>query len=267
MTALRGANFSFSHLRPLPRDTPVSQVARRLLDEVTGGDHQPGTRLPSERRLAESLGVGRSAVREALAVLEVLGVVEVRMGSGTYLRGAASDLLPQAIEWGLMLGERHTLDLVEARQHLETVTARLAAERRSAIDVERLRAPLEAMRNSTASVAEFVEADIDFHLEIASIADNSVLRNILHSVRALLRVWIQRAVHADGDTAATLDEHIAVFEAIVGGDADAAAERMWKHMESASERLRRSLGHHTPSDVDPWPGGQPAASPHGEPRL
>jgi len=226
---------------PIRRDTPVSLVARRLLDEVTAGDHPAGTRLPSERRLAESLGVGRSAIREAIAVLEVLGIVEVRVGSGTYVRGTISDLLPQAIDWGLMLGERHTLDLVETRQHLEAVTARLAAQRATDADVAQLRARLERMRETAESVAEFTEADVEFHLEVARIAGNTVLRDILHSVRALLRVWIQRAVGADGDTTATLAEHVAVFEAVERKDPEAAAAAMWTHMESASARLQRSL--------------------------
>jgi GntR family transcriptional regulator, transcriptional repressor for pyruvate dehydrogenase complex len=226
---------------PIRRDSPVSLVARRLLDEVTAGDHRAGTRLPSERRLAESLGVGRSAIREAIAVLEVLGIVEVRVGSGTYVRGTISDLLPQAIDWGLMLGERHTRDLVETRQHLEAVTARLAARRATDDDVARLRARLDRMRETAQSVTDFIEADVEFHLEVARIAGNTVLRDILHSVRALLRVWIQRAVGADGDTAATLVEHVAVFEAIERKDPDAAARCMWTHMESASARLHRSL--------------------------
>jgi GntR family transcriptional regulator, transcriptional repressor for pyruvate dehydrogenase complex len=226
---------------PIQRDSPVSQVARRLLDEVMEGGHHPGSRLPSERRLAESLGVGRSAIREAIAVLEVLGIVEVRVGSGTYVRGSVSDLLPQAIDWGLLLGERQTHDLVETRQHLEAVTARLAAARATEADVALLRHRLDRMRETADSVIEFTEADVEFHLEVARIAGNTVLRDILHSVRALLRVWILRAVGADGDTAATLAEHVAVFEAIELRDPDAAARSMWAHMESASERLQRSL--------------------------
>jgi DNA-binding FadR family transcriptional regulator len=224
----------------------VSQIARRLLDEVTAGGRGPGSRLPSERRLAEGLGVGRSAIREAIAVLEVLGIVEVRVGSGTYVRGTVSDLLPQAIDWGLLLGERHTRDLVETRQHLEAVTARLAAQRATDADVALLRHRLDRMREAADSVAEFTEADVEFHLEVARIAGNTVLRDILHSVRALLRVWILRAVGADGDTAATLAEHVAVFEAIELRDPDAAATAMWAHMESASARLRRSLSEARP---------------------
>ena len=84
---------------PLP-----AQVARLLLDYLLAGNVRPGTRLPSERRLAEELGVGRSVVREALKSLGLLGLVEVRQGDGTYLRRIESDLLPRVIEWGLLLG-------------------------------------------------------------------------------------------------------------------------------------------------------------------
>jgi GntR family transcriptional regulator, transcriptional repressor for pyruvate dehydrogenase complex len=69
--------------------TAVAEVTRRLLDFFTTGTLQPGDRLPPERQLAISMGVGRSAVREALAAMELLGVVDVRPGSGTYLRGRA----------------------------------------------------------------------------------------------------------------------------------------------------------------------------------
>src|SRR3712207_6728276 len=74
--------------------TAVSEVTRRLMDYFMSGNIEPGERLPPERRLAISMGVGRSAIREALTALEILGVVHVRPGSGTYLRGTVSELLP-----------------------------------------------------------------------------------------------------------------------------------------------------------------------------
>src|ERR1700712_4012478 len=97
-------------LGALPSGSAVSVVAPRLLDLFTGGSIAPGTRLPPERQLAASLEVGRSAVRETLAALEILGVVDVRPGSGTYLRGSARELLPETLNWGLMLAAPRTLE-------------------------------------------------------------------------------------------------------------------------------------------------------------
>ena len=101
--------------------------------------------MPSERQLAQAFGVGRSAMREALKSLTLLGLVEVRHGDGTYLKKADSALLPQVIEWGLLLGEQRTLDLVEARQKIEADIAGLAAARRDEADVAELRRLLERM--------------------------------------------------------------------------------------------------------------------------
>ena len=90
----------------------------------------PGDRLPSERELSRTFGVGRSAVRDALKPLTLLGIIDVRQGDGTYLRATESELLPKAVEWGLLLGQPGALDLVEARRHIEVALATLAAQRR-----------------------------------------------------------------------------------------------------------------------------------------
>lgn len=93
----------------------VSEVAERLLSYFTSGEVAVETRLPAERTLAASLGVGRSAVGEALAALGILGMVVVKQGSGTYLRDGISELLPHALSCGLMLGEPRTRELIELR--------------------------------------------------------------------------------------------------------------------------------------------------------
>ncbi len=80
-------------------------------------------------RVAEQLGVGRSAVREALAALEILGIVQIRPGSGTFLQGGTSDLLPTTLSWGLMLASNRTRELLEVRSSLERTAAILAAQR------------------------------------------------------------------------------------------------------------------------------------------
>jgi DNA-binding FadR family transcriptional regulator len=97
------------------------------------------------------------------------------------------------------------------------------------------------MRAAMDDQQRFVDADIAFHLEVAQIAGNSVLSDILHSIRALLRVWITRAVREAGQVDLTMSEHTAVYDAVVSGDPAAAAAAMDEHMESAGARLVRSL--------------------------
>ncbi len=221
----------------LAGDTAVSAVAKRLLEIFTRGDIEPGTRLPPERQLATTLGVGRSAVREALAALEILGIVEVRPGSGTYLRGATSELLPQTLSWGLMIGAPRTIELIEVRGALEIYAARLGASRITDEALARLGSHLEAMRANVDNLAAFVEADLQFHSELARSIDNAVLLELLQSIRSLLRVWVDRAVQQPEEAATAIDEHAAVFAAIAMRDPDAAASAMAVHMNTAGARL------------------------------
>ena len=224
-------------LTALPSGTPVSEVARRMLDLFTSGSIAPGTRLPPERQLAATLGVGRSAVREALAALEILGIVDVRPGSGTYLRGTASELLPQTLRWGLLIGERNTAELLELRSGLEIYVARLAAARGDVADLEGVGAHLERMRAGLSNFKAFARADLEFHDALGRAAGNAMLVDLLHVVRSLLQVYADRAVHDEAGALIAVEEHDAVYRAVAAGDEDAAASAMAVHMATASARL------------------------------
>jgi GntR family transcriptional repressor for pyruvate dehydrogenase complex len=225
----------------VPSGTAVSAVAKRLLDYFTSGDIEPGTRLPAERQLAASLGIGRSAVREALAALEILGIVDVRPGSGTYLRGSASELLPETLNWGLMLAAPRTQELIAVRSELEVFAARLAATTITDAQLRQLELHVGAMRENLGNRNRFIEADLKFHLTIAQAAENQVLLDLLQSIRSLLRVWVERGLATDEDARHALDEHQRVFEAISSRDAGAVEAAMRAHMTTASDRLSSTV--------------------------
>ena len=222
------------------REPISSEITRRLLDFLISGRVQPGQRLPSERILAETLGVGRSHVRQAIKSLTVLGLIDVRQGDGTYFKRTDSPLLPLAIEWGLLLGSKQTQNLVEARSQLEVLVAGLAAERRDADALEEMRRCLAIMEQAT-DAEEFVKADVAFHLQITKATGNQSLVQIMSSIRSLLEVWITRVVHAPGSRPVTLAEHAGVLAAIELGDPVAAQQAMAGHMEEAFARLRGTL--------------------------
>jgi len=225
----------------LARPSRSVEVAQSLLSYLLSGDLSPGDRIPSERSLSEILGVGRGAVREALKSLMLLGLIEVRQGDGTYLSSTNSSLLPQIVEWGIMLGEQHILDLVEARQEVEISLAGLAAARRTAEDIEALGAALQAMRERVGDIGAYIEADVNFHLVVADISRNSVLAGVLANIRTLLRVWTTRVVTDAASVQDSLALHPPVFEAIRDGDVEAARTAMRQHMERAAARLRKTL--------------------------
>lgn len=231
---------------PLPtftldaRETLESELIRKLMDYFISSGLRPGSKLPSERRLSEALSVGRAALRHALKSLSLLGVVEVRPSTGTFLRNEANDLLPQVIEWGLLLGERRTGEVIEARSTLEVVLSQLAAARRSDQDVEDLRQLTSRMRQAS-SATEYVQWDVEFHLAIARVAQNDVLAGILRSLQTLLHVWATRVITAAGETESSFAMHTPILDAITDGDVERAGLAMQAHMDRASRRLRAAI--------------------------
>jgi GntR family transcriptional repressor for pyruvate dehydrogenase complex len=228
-------------LGTVPSGTAVSTVAKRLLEHFTSGEIAPGTRLPAERQLATSLGIGRSAVREALAALEILGVVDVRPGSGTYLHGSASELLPETLSWGIMLNAGRTAELIELRGELEIFASRKAAEHITSRDLESLRKHLAGMQANLDDRSRFIESDLKFHLQLARSAGNQVLSDLLQSIRSLLRLWVERGLNARSDAELAYQEHAAVLAAIEAGDPEAVTVAMRHHMSTAAERLMRTI--------------------------
>lgn len=224
-------------LGTLDSTSVVTEVAERLLAVFTTGQIEVGARLPSERTLAASLGVGRSAVREALAALEILGIVIVRPGSGTYLRGGASELLPRTLSWGLMLGEPRTRELIELRSGLEIQAAELAAQRITDVALDRLAGHVDTMNANITNFDVFKDADAHFHREIALATGNTVLEDVLQSIRSLLRIWVDRGLRDEQHAATAAREHQDLFEAIKARDPAASRKVMEQHMATAGARL------------------------------
>jgi GntR family transcriptional regulator, transcriptional repressor for pyruvate dehydrogenase complex len=224
--------------------TTLAEVARRLLDYFTSDAIKPDDRLPPERQLAASMGVGRSAVREALAALELLGVVTVRPGSGTYLRGRASELLPQTLSWGMLIGAPKTRELIEVRHGLEVQAARQAASAIGVEALEELTGHLAEMESNKVNFDRFVAADMKFHQAIAVATGNSLLDDMLRSIRALIRVWVERALNDTTHAQITCGEHRAILAALSTRDPEQAAAAMSVHMDSAAARLLPTLEDH-----------------------
>ena len=225
-----------------PRSATSVEVARKLLTYLLSGEVAPGSKIPSERALAATMNVGRSAVREALKAHTVLGLLEVRQGDGTYLASSSSDLLPDIMEWGLLLGERRTDELVEARAEVEVSLAGMAGARRSEEDLEALEAAYARMAACSDDLEAYVEADVAFHLCVAQAAGNAVLAGFLGNVRSLLAAWTRRVILNLGETQVSLELHRDILRAVAAGDQEEARAAMGRHMTTASHELRVALG-------------------------
>jgi GntR family transcriptional repressor for pyruvate dehydrogenase complex len=159
------------------------EIARLLTAYVTTGDLRPGARIPSERRLAEELGVGRTVVREALKSLALVGLIESRHGDGTYVAESTPESFSRAVEWRLVAWGGERGDVAEAIAVLEGDLAALAAERRTETDLVELMLHLGAERDA-ATDGERNDAHLAFRATTAVAAGNVTLASVLEALRA-----------------------------------------------------------------------------------
>ena len=217
-------------LLPVQRVTAAQAVADRLLAMIRKGALRPGDQLPTERELAERLGVGRSSVREAMQVLATLNVVEARAGAGTFVRQPrfADFLTPETL--GLLAANTRALELLEAREMIEPPTARLAALRGTEDDfraIERILADHEAAMEAGQPVTEYAAG---FHVLVAQASHNRIATTFMESILGLLTAR-GRKVDGNRDYALQdLTEHRAILEVLRTRDGDRAAEAMLHHI-------------------------------------
>jgi GntR family transcriptional repressor for pyruvate dehydrogenase complex len=223
------------------REGASIEISRQLLEYLLSGRVQPGQRLPPERKLAEMFGVGRSVIREALKSLTLLGLLEVRLGDGTYVKRTDAGVLPQTIDWGLVIGTRHVLDLGEARHSLEVILAGLAAQRRDEAAVRDLRALLADARLERGDARRFRAAEAALLRRVGEAADNEVLNAALATIRSLLQAWLARLPHTEARAAASLAALESGVDAIERGDGEAARTAMGDYVARASDGLREVL--------------------------
>jgi GntR family transcriptional regulator, transcriptional repressor for pyruvate dehydrogenase complex len=226
-------------LTPVTRTTLTADICRQMVSHLIRGVWDEGDKIPAERDLCQQLGVGRASLREALKALEIMGMIETRLGDGTYVC-KRSDFFSRPLLWAIVSGsEADARELIEARIFIEVELAGLAAERANAEDVKRLSELLDRMIKAKRNPQEFVQADVDFHLEIARAASNNILMNALQLIRNLLQRWILSAVAVKGVPDKACAQHKRLLDAIKNGDDVAARKEMRKHL--------RDMAAHAPS--------------------
>jgi GntR family transcriptional regulator, transcriptional repressor for pyruvate dehydrogenase complex len=201
---------------------------------IEGGGIAVGQKLPSETELARTLGVSRPAVREALGGLRAMGLVESVAGRGTYVTASAP-----ASRGPSLLDRYSTDELHEVRSHLEIPGARLAARRHGPEQIARLRSIVEKSRGCVDPV-EWVQLDVAFHVELASMTGNRVQVLLVETLRELLTEQSVAVARVEGRLGAATEEHQAILDAIAAEDGPRAQEAMAAHLGKIRELSHRT---------------------------
>jgi GntR family transcriptional repressor for pyruvate dehydrogenase complex len=219
----------------------VAQIQARISD----GQLKPGDRIPSERELASALGVSRPSVREAIMMLDAMGLLEARQGGGTYVRSLTESSLGSPLTEMIEKDPKLLNDLLEVRIGLECWSASLAATRANDDDLKIIGSYLEEMRKS-GKYGWDPEVDSKFHYAIATATHNTIQLHVLNTVHGLFTATIELALHkfysSRPDYIETLlNQHQAIYDNIAAHDTDGARNAMAEHLKWVQDKLPRIL--------------------------
>jgi DNA-binding FadR family transcriptional regulator len=235
-----------SDLKLSPVDVPKASdvLASELRERILNGELPEGAPLPAERELVKQTQMSRATVREALRILEVQNLVRVKAGraGGAFVQRPTTKSMASSVTM-LIRGRRIKLvDLMETREALEPFCAELAARNRTDEDLAELDRANDAIADHGADLAQFLQANLDWHVGVALASHNELLMGVM--------IALSQAIYAGTEDEAFVDvavreittkAHRGITTAIREGDAGAAGRRMRRHVHGYADALAETV--------------------------
>ncbi|MBS4024040.1 MAG: FadR family transcriptional regulator [Clostridia bacterium] len=231
-------------LKPIKTRKIYEQIVDQIKGLISKGNLHPGDKLLSERELAEHLKVSRASVREALRALEIMGLLEIKPGEGTFIRQADINTIIEPLALIFVLEQDRAKELLEVRKGLEVEAAGLAAERAEETDLQAIQDALTEMENDICNNDSGEVADLKFHYAIAEASHNAILIRLMYTVHDSMRqtlhttrqLWMANTV---GTPERLFEEHKAVFLAIKNKDKKASRQLMYDHLIKVESEIEK----------------------------
>ena len=220
----------------------TDQAIQKIKELIMSGEFTAGSKLPREQDLAAKLGLSRNSLREAVRALALIGVLDTRVGDGTYVTSLDADLLLTGLGFvGDLLDGSTLLEVHQVRRILEPVATGIAATRLTADDFAALEACLERM-DAEESTQDFIDADLEFHRIIVAAAGNATLASLIQNLSGgMVRARLWRSITEEGAAEITRQRHKDIYVALRAGDADRATAADLIHLSEVEDWLRRVI--------------------------
>ena len=226
---------------PVRRTTLTAAAFDQLISHVVNGNWKAGDRIPPERDLCQQLGMARTSLREALKAMELVGMVDSRVGDGTFVC-PRSEFLSRPLLWAFTgTDSAEFQEIMEARIIIEESLAALAAQRGSEQEIKAIGETVQMLQDSIARDEPILEVDMAFHLAIARASHNTPLANSVQLLRNLMRYWLFYKVLIPEVAPRILKRHLAIFRAIAQRKPSTARRQMRLHLEEATVLVERVI--------------------------
>jgi GntR family transcriptional repressor for pyruvate dehydrogenase complex len=222
---------------PLQHKRIYEEVVDLIIQRIRSGALKVGQKLPPERVLAEEMGVSRTSLREALRALESMGYIHSVTGGGNYVNSVSMEHVLSPLSAMVAQDEKLAFDIIEVRQHLEVHMAAQAAKNATKQQISQIYGAILTMQSEVEAGGNGIEGDNQFHLEIARASQNKAFAIIVELLAELLAESRKATLDIPGQPSKSIEDHLAIFEAIRAGDADLAAREMSEHLCKAERNL------------------------------
>lgn len=228
--------------RPVKTKKVYEEIIGQIKKLIVDGKLQPGDKLLSERELSEKLNVSRASVREAFSALEMMGIIAIRPGEGSFVRQVSFEGMLEPLSFILQMEIDDIMHLLEVRKILEVETAALAALRASPADLEDIRRSLVSMMEELRKGEIGDTADASFHFSIAKAANNPILIRVMNTISDLMnssfRASRQKLFLIENMPAVLYNAHNEIYEAICDHNSNLARLRMREHLTMVEDAMR-----------------------------
>ena len=220
---------------PMNSKSIVDQIITRITNAIINGELLPGQRIPTETELCESMHVGRNSVREAIKALVAMGVLNIRRAEGTFVAEGFSDRMLDPMVYGLILEGGNSTAMIELRRLFEVGILKLAIEKSSEEDVQKMQKSLAELRTVTEKPSnknEILDADIKFHKSLESAVHNPLVEKISVVIERLSRATRVRAVDhfiKNNELSEMVEMHEQILKVIKEKDETAVSEVIDEH--------------------------------------
>ena len=212
-----------------------SSLSRSIVEQIKSlilrGEFQPGDKLPPERELTQLFKVSRIPLREAIKVLEQMGLVIVRPSEGIYISQPTTEELIEPLISNIILDKKDNFYLIEVRRIIEISSVVLSIDRASEKNLENMEAAIENSKRFINDSERFANEDLNFHIELIKATNNPVLLKLIYTIRNLLFTEIKNNQMKKGVKEDSIRLHTKIFEAIIKKDKNGAVTALDEHFK------------------------------------
>jgi GntR family transcriptional repressor for pyruvate dehydrogenase complex len=228
---------------PIRTSKISDEVYKQLVSLISSGQFKPGEKLPSEREMASDLGISRQSIREALYRAEIMGLIEVRQGEGSFVLSSVRETLKPPLLVLLEEEAGRIFEFLEVRKLIEGWCAGKATAEATAEDLERMAGIVERMAASTPGDSEWEEVDVEFHLSIAAATHNVIAIHIMEALKESFGSFFRfrKVLTRPEKKDLLLRHHHEIYRAISQKDPSLAKRKIIDHLNYIEKKIREEM--------------------------